>query len=349
MTNNRVYYPVVAAGLAKMGSATYTPIHGLQSIGITTTFNLEQIFEIGQLAIYENIENIPDVECTLEKVLDGYPLAYHLATRGSVGDSLANKQNQRSSLAMSIFGDTQDSASGTPVSEVELSGLYVSSLSYTFPVDGNCTESLTLVGNNKVWRLAGYTFSGSLFDNEDEPLALTSGDGGVQRRENVIFGTVEVSRDANGMVAATDATILPIDIPGISSSGTNFPDANGVHPAHVQTITVSVDLGRDQLLELGKRGPYFRFANFPTEVTCAIEVLDSAGDQVDANEDSEANLADRSIRVFTQDGTFLNLGTKNKLASVTWSGADAAGGNATSTFNFSEFNVLVVSHPQNPG
>lgn len=348
-TNNRIFWAVQAAGLAPLGSQSFTPIHGLQSVGITTSFNLEQVFEIGQIAIYENIENIPDVEVTLEKVLDGYPLIYHLATRGYSADTLSGRQNQRSILALSIFGDVQDSASGVPVAEVQMSGLYPSSLTYTFPVEGNCTESVTLVGNNKVWDTTpSFAFEGSIFDNTDEPLALTSGTGGVQRRENVEFLTNEVSLDANSQVAAGDATILPPDIPGISSSGTNFPNADGTHPAHVQTITVSVDLGREELFELGRRGPYHRFVNFPTEVTCDIEVLSSAGDQVDALEESESNLTDRSIRIATDDGTFINLGTKNKLSSVTYGGADAGGGNATATFSYSEFNILVVTHPQDP-
>ena len=56
MPNNRVFYAVQAVGIAPFGSTTYATVHGLQSVGITTTFNLEQVFELGQLAIYENIE-----------------------------------------------------------------------------------------------------------------------------------------------------------------------------------------------------------------------------------------------------------------------------------------------------
>ena len=54
--------------------------HGVQSVGITTTFNLEQVFELGQLAIYENVEGTPDVEVTMSKVLDGYIPLFCLAT-----------------------------------------------------------------------------------------------------------------------------------------------------------------------------------------------------------------------------------------------------------------------------
>ena len=33
-------------------------VHGLQSVGMTTNFNLEQAFQLGQLEIYENIEEV---------------------------------------------------------------------------------------------------------------------------------------------------------------------------------------------------------------------------------------------------------------------------------------------------
>jgi hypothetical protein len=68
MPNKRIFFGCYAAGIAPDGSSTFTPIHGLQTIGINTSFNLEQAFEIGQINIYQNIENVPDIEVTTEKV-----------------------------------------------------------------------------------------------------------------------------------------------------------------------------------------------------------------------------------------------------------------------------------------
>lgn len=350
MSNQRVYWAIKAVGVSRIGESSFTAIHGVQSVGITTTFNLEQVFELGQLAIYENIENIPDVEVTLERVLDGYPLAYHLCTRGYAADTLSGRQNQQCIMAMSIFGDTQNSASGVPLTQVTMSGLYVSSLTYTFPVEGNSTESLTLVGNNKVWKTSSFDFSGTIFDNTDEPLALTSGLGGTQRRENVVFEVpvADVTLDANGQVITAAATILPPDIDGISSSGTNAVDSEGDFAAHLQNISISTNLGRENLNELGRRGPYYRYITFPVEVTCDIEVFTTRGDMVNAIEAAASNLTDRTIRVYSEDGTFINLGTKNKLATVTYGGGDTGGSNATVTYSYSTFNDLTVTHPQDP-
>jgi len=41
-------------------------------------------------------------------------------------------------------------------------------------------------------------------------------------------------------------------------------------------------------------------------------------------------------------GTVLNLGNKNKLSSVSYSGGDTGGGNATITYSFVTYNSLIV-------
>ena len=70
-SNNRIFYACQAVALTVEGDTSIVSgdmIHGLQSVGMTTNFNLEQAFELGQVEIYENIEGTPDIEVTLEKV-----------------------------------------------------------------------------------------------------------------------------------------------------------------------------------------------------------------------------------------------------------------------------------------
>ncbi len=338
--NNRIFWAMKAFGFAEDGGSTFTVAHGLQSVGITTTFNLDQIFEIGQSEIYENVEDVPDVEITLEKVFDGYPLLYHLATPNAVSPSLIGRSNEKCTGAMSIFGDDVDSASGTPNTQVTMSGLYISNLSYTVPNEGSSTESVTLVGNHKVWSTGSFTFTGSLFNNQDQPLSIASGTGGVQRRENLIFGS------------ATDGsnTLLPggaNGIPGIAANGTNTARSNGRgYNAHVNSISVSADLGREPLYELGTKLPFFRFVNLPVEVSTEIEVLTSDGDLVNATDGD--NLTDSRILVVMEDSTKIDAGSKNKLQTVSYGGADAGGGNATNTFSYVSYNTLTIQHNQDP-
>jgi hypothetical protein len=279
----------------------------------------------------------------MEKVLDGHPLIYHLATRGSATSTLAGRSTKKCNVALNIYDDTFEAASGVPQTEVVMSGMYISSVSYTIPVEGSCTESVTLVGNNKAWRSSGFLLTGTVLGgvaNADIP-RIPDVSGGVQRREKV-------------RVAGVDGwyTKLPSEVEGISSSGTNDKVA-GIYNAHVQNLSVSVDLGREPLYELGTRTPYFRYVNFPVEVTSEIEVTSAEGDQINATEEglggSGFNLIDQEIYIVLQDSTRINLGTKNKLASVSYGGGDAGGGNATVTYSYTTFNDFTVTHASDPG
>jgi hypothetical protein len=359
--NKRIYYAVHQVGIKENLGGAFTAVHGVQSVGITTNFNLTQVFELGQLAIYENIEDLPDVEVSLSKVLDGHPLIYHLATTGATLPTLAGRSNAKCSVGMAIFDDTLESASGTPGSVLECSGMFISSVSYNFPLEDNFSEDVTIVGNNKVWAndplatrtLPSPTFAGAFTDNADIPFA----GGGVNRRQDLIMGT----GDATAGVYGYDVSVFPLEIPGITENiaGTGFNIDGGTSDgfaAHLASITVSTDLGRENINELGRKGPYHRSVTFPIEVTTEYEVTAHSGDLVSATEEGiytpdgsgpcndSGNLKDRALRVGTCEGTRIFLGTKNKLSSVNYTGGDAGGGNVSVTYTFTTFNDFTVIH-----
>lgn len=372
--NKRIYYANHQVGIKGIdpsdgsADATFTEIHGVQSASQTINFQLEQVFELGQLALYENIEQIPNVEVSVNKVLDGYPLIYCLATLYADDPTLVGRSNEKCIFGMSIFSDTANSCEGAPGSVVQCSGAFVNSVTYNFPVDGNCTEEVSFVANNRVWRnaldhgddlnpsLPNPMFSGAFSGNDDEPIGV----GGVNRRRHVLFDyDAGEGLDINGMVADSNATILPPEVFGISDSGTNEKDANDEYGAHVQSISVSASFNRDQLNELGRFGPYHRNVNFPLEVTCEIQTISTSGDYISGVEEGiystgtdqcnqSGNLKNRTIRVAVCEGTRLYLGTKNKLSNVSYSGGDSGGGNVTTTYSFSNFNDLTVMHSGDP-
>lgn len=369
MANKRIFFPAQQVGIKGDGLTTFHVLHGVQSVTTSTTFNLSQVFELGQLAIYENIENIPDVEVTITKVLDGFPLTYHEATVTAASPTLAGRSNEKCLIAIGIFSDTANSATGSPLSEVQFSGMFVNSLQYSFPLDDNFSEQVTLAGNNKQWandpNLVGnapWTGATSLgftggFSSTDAPIAS----GGVQRRQNMIFTpSATAGLDNNGMVNDPDCTILPPDIFGISSSGTNKKSDGSNFDVSISNISVSADLNRDAINQMGKFGPFHRYVNFPVQVTCEVGVTSTSGDMVSATEygvrtpaslvtcQEGSNLQNRTIRIATCDGTRLYLGLKNKLASVNYSGGDSNGGNVEVTYTFNTFNDLTVLHSGDP-
>lgn len=325
MANKRIFWAVQAVAIAQHGygpSAQLSTSHivrGLQSAGITSTFNLEQVFEMGQLSLYENIQEIPDVEVTLEKVLDDDKLIYLMAAP-KASTSISSGSNDRADVYLGMWADTASFAgSGAPQAAVYCSGMYVSSVSYTLPVDGNCTEAVTLVGNDKVWNsgkafgLVGLGFDAAGGAFEDSP-----GTAGVQRRENVDIG---------------DSTIpKPVDNAGHTEDG------------GIQSITISTDFGREEIRELGSFGPYHRYVTFPVEVTSEFEVIAASGDLVDVSS-SAPSTVDQTIVIKLTDDTEFNLGTKNKLASASYTGGDTGGGNVSVTYSYSNFNDLSLVSP----
>lgn len=355
----RIFYSVQAIGICAEGSASPTLLHGADSASIETSFNLQPVFELGQLEIYDNIEDIPDISMSIEKKLDGYPPAYILATQGSSASDLAGRSVKKCNILFSVFDDSQQFASGTPLASVMMSGMFSQNIAYSFPVDGNFTESVTFVGNNKSWYSspgASPLSGASLFGpSVDSPYAVGAS-GGVNRRQHLQFypPVGVLTTDANGVCNDNRVTVLPTQIPGISASGFNLK-SGGDYAVHVQSINVSTNLGREPLYELGRRAPYHRYVTFPTEVTCAIEVLATSGDGISGTEfggtngaGAGSNLTNQSIRIRTREGLYLDLGVKNKIASVTESGGDTGGGNRTITYNFTNYNALDIKHIADP-
>jgi hypothetical protein len=370
--NKRIFYACQAVGFEAphdTGASASGLFHGVQSVGVTTNFNLEQAFELGQIQIYENIEGLPEVEVTMEKVLDGYPLLYTSVTAGagdaqnSANNTLVNRSAERANIFLGIYDASADvvGAGSGIQAQVFISGAYINSVSYTLPVDGNCTESVTLVANDKTWTTTAANGVGVSPLSDTGSFGTTTGTdtpknnqsptfrGGIQRRENVIMASSILPAS---VIRASDA-----DHPATSSISTSAGNnvSGGSNIAHVQSVTVSTDFGREDINELGKKTPYFRAANFPIEVTCEIEVIATEGDWVNAYEAGDPtnvgtasegnNTPEETIKIVLKDGTTFDLGSKNRLSSVSYGGGDAGGGNATMTFSYTTFNDLGVTPP----
>jgi len=347
MANRRIFYACQAVGLKGDGSTgDYTEIRGLQSVGINTTFNLEQVFEIGMISIYENIENIPDVEITLEKILDGHPLIYHLATKQGTSATLVGRSSAKAILALSVVDDTNEAASGTPLSTCEISGCFVSQVTYKVGVDGNATESVTLVANNKQWATGTAKWTPN-FQPADDDSPVWDADP---------YADSDTARTASGVARRQHVNMVssnfPNCIPGISSNKNTFNTNLNCYNVSFQSVSASANLGREQILELGRKAPYFRYVKFPVAVTCDFEVISKEGDKINATEaginNTGNNLSNETIKIVFTEGTVIDLGSKNKLQSANYQGGGTDGGNATVTYSFQTFNDFLIQHPKDP-
>lgn len=353
--SHRLYFATSQVGFAPDGSQVFAPIHGLQQFGVSTNFNLEPIFEIGQLEVYTIVEQLPDVEVNMEKALDGYPLLMHLATSGAPNGTLVGRSNQKCIIAASVFTDTQVSASGAPQAELQMSGQWPSRWSFNIPQQGMATESMTSIGNNKTWKDmslgATAVFSGAFPNDNDAPAS-----GHVINRWNVVTSPVSGSPtglDANGMTNAY-TLVVPTDIYGVTSSGTIPASGDGTLTVPIQSIQISCDLNRQAVYEIGRRSPYCRYVGWPVEVQTTFEVLGVKTDNVQATEagvvSPGVDTNYQTIRVVLDDNTRFELGTRNRLRSVGISGGDANGNgsNVVYQYQYVNWNDLYVYSPSDP-
>lgn len=311
MANNRVFYACQSVKLAD------TLLKGVQSVGVNSTFNFEQVFQLGQVELYENIEGVPEVEFTIERALDGNASMYALlgGSAATPGQAILDVGNTDTVAILSIYPDDKQSNHGTVTQAVKATGLFVSNWSCNINLDGPSTESMSLVGNHQDWEVT---------DNAGD---TTGSETNVIKRQSL-----------------DDSSTLPYGVP------------------RLQSISTSVDFGREDLQELGSKYPYFKAPTFPTEVTSEFAYLAKNDNIVIPSFDPESSDAandvtckEEIIIILNQitpncEGAAtsaiaytINLGTKNRLTGAQYGGGDAGGGNATVTYSFSTYNELKVS------
>jgi hypothetical protein len=356
MPNNRIYYASQVAQLrpcnadgSQKSAYWYNPL-GVQSVGMTTNFNREQTFQLGTVEIYDNVETVPEVEVTINKVIDSTSPLYLMAMGGGGGigsaknASLVSLSNNRVHFRLGIYEDNNQFTENSAASYVVCTGMYLSSFNYTLPVEGNATEEITLVGNNKRWNhnYAGVNTSGpSVGDTFTQGKVMNgvrpSSSSGILRRQ---YFNIQGST-------------LPVGTGGIGG-----PTYNPSKLPHLQNITMSANLGRESINQLGKFSPYCRYATFPIEVTSEFEIIAEDGDGLDFKDfsgdsfcgTSKTNLAYKTIRLAICDFDHRNgnnsmtfdLGSKNTLTAVNYAGGDTGGGNATVTYSFRNFNDFKI-------
>lgn len=303
-TNRRVFYACHAVAIKQEPSGSATTVQGAQSVGVTTNFNLEQGFQLGHLSVYDNIVANPQVELTLSKALDGYDTIYKLATGGG---TLISNANDTVEVTLGVGEDTRSQLGGGTA--IKMTGMTISSLSYTFPTDGNFTEDVTFIGTHKVstTQISAPTYSGAH----------------ILRRQNFVQGS----------------STLPAEVSG----------------QNIQSITISADITREEIFKLGQYAPFFRSISFPLEITTEIEIIAKDHDEIyvdgsDVACTGGATLpAEQTIRLVLCDGTgnasryIFDLGSKNTISSVNYTGGDTGGGNVAITYTYTTYNTLDIT------
>ena len=335
--NQRVFFPVQAVGIGPFdASATYHTVRGVKSFGFSGKMTVEFLKEMGNLPTYASYEELPEIEITLERLLDGYCPAYLLMTDGAATADLAGRADRRHHFRASVHRDNQSRANGNQIAELFCSGAYCSSVSYNFNVNGPSMETVGAVCNSAAWTTGSYVFTGHTTAMGVSSLVPAFSQG-VARRQHFDMTN---SR-------------FPTDIPGIDNTGVNQTvviSGNTQFNTSFESISVSANFGRQMAMELGRRGEFNRFVQFPIKVTSTFNFR-SKGDPLitllrEGTQSNGDNTVEQTILFLDTEGLKIDLGTKNRLTAINRTGGSAGEqGDVMMSFSYENDDSLTVQHP----
>lgn len=318
MSNKRVFYATQAVLLGDSG-ATLGASHvlkGVQSVGVNTSIPRRDIRDLGKPSPSATLESTPEVEATIERFIGSVT---DVIFPSSGGNLLANAVHAKEYDMLLLVGEEAreqvDTSGASTQAELKLSYLQVSSVSYTFSVDGPVTESIGFSGHNKEWSTTRtFSSTGQLGFTHSGDLAKRS--------------------DYN-----TSSSIVPSEVQGTIQE---------------ITISLSLDrrqildLGKRQGASSMSQSNQYKLLNVPVAVTTEIKTVvkekDFSGD-IDVQSFSNAPASKQIKVVLTLSGSNLtfDMGSENYLTDVQRSGGDAGGGNIEASYSFSNYNTFSMS------
>jgi len=349
-SNNRIFYACQAVYV----DGDY--LHNVQSVGLDYGADINALSDTGRTQKQINLYSKPEITITIEREIDyeadpfyspashlSYGAAYILkpGNIGSCGwDTTPLKQYD---IEITYGGDD---LSGT-IDYITLKYCLLTEISYNLAVDSRMTESLTFVTKNLV--RTGSTSppylgeSGTLLKGSFLDIRSKDDDG------NLLFR-------------------LPTEVKDIVDITEPDPDGGTIDISRaIQSISASVSLEYGELTDIGKwRGSNqaddpseqnrWRYITTPITVSCEIgaTVRKSVQRDIlmkDTNFMTAFPTSDREIRIVLGRGDnpgqtrfVIDLGSKNHLTSIGFSGGDVGGGNVEASFSYSNTNNDFVTY-----
>lgn len=283
--NGKTLYSYSLPGMEKIPQKTI--IGDSVSIGELKVNQTELIEDI-KLKIQEAVED------SAKKILDNYQLIYHIPKNSELIEeqkglgTYTKKLVELAKTVMKRNSEKEDSNNDCVL------GLFPSKLEYNIPVDGNCTESLTLQ-EGKMWmtsqdepkvpvittnvygQLCISPEAAADLQGWDEEVFDESERWTITEENKKAWETLMENAKSNGEIGFMELEGCPIPI--IVNDFVNLDDKikeksndlSGLDKTVFQSCIQNVDI-KKKYFELGKKGAYHRYIEFPAEVRTDIEV-----------------------------------------------------------------------------
>lgn len=339
-TSNDPVEETYTAYLAIVGDGV---IQGAQSVSLDTNFGGEdQLFQLGRLEAYDSTLTAPEVEMSLTKSLDGWPLIWHHQAGSFTEATLLNQVGAKSTVRLTVGNDTDEYIGKSAINAdneceggatIEMTGCFLTGFNYTFG-DGVFSEEITLLGNSKT----------VIETNNIAPKFAPLADTKYWDNSNIGAGNV-LSRQ-------------------------NFKQSESILPSliaeeKISSITVSADLSSEPLYQLGSFYAVDRDSPLPVNITVNFDVIADTHDCVAVSvQNALAECASPTgltgkepiyLEFCNSAGTAVygfdfrahssgNTTPTAKLNSVSYSGGDTGGGNVTITYSYIVSNILDIEY-----
>lgn len=133
-----------------------------------------------------------------------------------------------------------------------------------------------------------------------------------------------------------------------------FFDGNEDTTKNYTNVSVNTDISREDMFKLGNLQPYYKYANFPFEVTVEMTVANTTVDQTQVNLDALPGCAPQAqgstikidvcdVNGSSADAKYSVVVSGAVLSAVSQDGGDTGGGNASTTYTYTSYNELLVS------
>ena len=309
MANKRIFYALQQV-LIGDGEATETStaLKGVQSVGLSSTTNVESFSAFGSIAATTILQDL-DLEITIENGLGSdWTNALGAAGYGSFDSAFFDTKR---TVTLEYLSDSTTSANVTKLITLEA---ILTSYSIQMGTDGPATESIT-------------------FQNAGTSVFSAGVDGSA------------LSAQANAKLCSvitrprfTNFSYTPYsDCCDSSTIGAKTAFGN------LQSFSANFDVGSEKISVLGQSMPIHKFATFPAEVSAELEYhLDPTGGIGGLNSGA---ITGNSLNDVCYDLEIDMPGNKYEMdsmrqAGMSRSGGDVGGGNVTISESYTGFNTF---------
>ncbi len=330
---NRIFY--ACQGVFIDGSE----LKNVQSVGVNYSAEAEGVSDQGRQQQFRSLYAKPEVEITIERNLNHGFTPFYAATTpstyeggflladGNLGlcgwDGSSNLKEYKVEL---VYMDDQDTSAR--VANIQYKYCLITNISYSFQVGGPATESITLKTNNLI----------------REGTATVPVTGGTDSGTNI-------KRQAyiKPEGAGTNSTVIPTELSSIITKDTGIGSHNGL----IQSIEASMDVSYEELSDQGnwrganqttnpsEQNKWKYVSDIDIEASITANLTKSIQQDIlmkDTNFMAAFPKPDREIKLAFTNGAsnffVLDLGKRNYLTSISWSGGDTGGGNVTGAFTY---------------